>query len=61
MEDQNATAVAKDMLATFGPGALSVVESRIRESARDGKSCGVEFWSEVGAAVKDLTGKEQSA
>lgn len=61
MEEKSAAAVAQDLVATFGFEAESIVEGRIRENARDDKSCGVDFWLEVGAAVRTLTRERLSA
>lgn len=54
MEDKSAQAIAEDIITTFSFEAVRVADSRVPENVRDGKCSGVEFWTQVGGAVRPL-------
>lgn len=43
MRDENAVAVAKDLIAAYGSEAGRIINSCVLENVRDGKNCGVKF------------------
>jgi len=50
----DAIAVARELIATYGPRAAATVDQRVAEHERAGDRDGALFWAKVARAVRGL-------